>query len=70
LQFPIHLAFAMTINKTQGQSTQICWLDLEHIRFSHKQLYVACSRDGKPQDLLTYTENGETKTIVYELELQ
>lgn len=28
LQFPIHLAFAMTINKAQCQTMTICGLDL------------------------------------------
>lgn len=70
LQFPIRLAFAMTINKAQGQSMQICGLDLENSCFSHGQLYVACSRVGKPNDLFVYAENGETKNIVHDLALQ
>ncbi|CAB0036846.1 unnamed protein product [Trichogramma brassicae] len=44
LQFPVRLAFAMTINKAQGQSLQVCGLDLEIPCFSHGQLYVTCSR--------------------------
>ena len=48
LQLPICLAFAMTINKAQGQTMTICGLDLENPCFSHGQLYVACSRVGKP----------------------
>jgi ATP-dependent exoDNAse (exonuclease V) alpha subunit len=48
LQFPIRLAFAMTINKSQGQTMSICGLDLSTPCFSHGQLYVACSREGKP----------------------
>ncbi|GFT18965.1 ATP-dependent DNA helicase, partial [Trichonephila clavipes] len=47
LQFPVRLAFAMTINKAQGQSLQVCGLNLENPCFSHGQLYVACSRVGK-----------------------
>jgi len=46
-QFPIRLAFAMTINKSQGQTLSVCGLDLETLCFSHGQLYVACSRRGK-----------------------
>lgn len=65
LQFPIRLAFAMTINKAQGQSLQVCGLNLENPCFSHGQLYVACSRVGKPSDLFVYAPNGTTRNIVY-----
>jgi ATP-dependent DNA helicase PIF1 len=44
LQFPIRLAFAMTINKSQGQTMSVCRLDLSTSCFSHGKLYVACSR--------------------------
>ncbi|PIM96964.1 DNA helicase [Handroanthus impetiginosus] len=47
VQFPIRLAFAMTINKSQGQTMSVCGLDLGTPCFSHGQLYVACSRVGK-----------------------
>lgn len=65
LQFPVRLAFAMTINKAQGQSLQVCGLDLENPCFSHGQLYVACSRVGKPSNLFVYAPGGKTKNIVY-----
>ena len=42
LQFPIRLAFAMTINKSQGQSLKVCEINLEFPYFAHGQLYVAC----------------------------
>lgn len=70
LQFPIRLAFAMTINKAQGQSLQVCGLNLENPCFSHGQLYVACSRVGKPSDLFVYVPDGQTKNIVYPNALQ
>ena len=38
LQFLIRLAFAMTINKSLGQTMTICGLDLETSCFSHSQL--------------------------------
>ncbi|KAJ8881385.1 hypothetical protein PR048_017866 [Dryococelus australis] len=44
LQFPVRLAFAMTINKAQGQSLQVCAQNLENPCFSHGQWYGACSR--------------------------
>ncbi|THH29066.1 hypothetical protein EUX98_g5120 [Antrodiella citrinella] len=43
-QFPLLLAFAMTINKSQGQSVKHVGIDLRIPVFSHGQLYVALSR--------------------------
>jgi hypothetical protein len=43
-QFPGRLAFALTINKSQGQSVKNVGLDLRVPVFSHGQLYVAFSR--------------------------
>jgi ATP-dependent exoDNAse (exonuclease V) alpha subunit len=43
-QFPIRIAFAMTINKSQGQSLQVVGLRLHEPVFAHGQLYVALSR--------------------------
>lgn len=70
LQFPIRLAFAMTINKSQGQSLEICGLDLESPCFSHGQLYVGCSRVGKPSALYILAQDAQTKNIVHQLALQ
>lgn len=70
LQFPVRLAFAMTINKPQGQSLEICGVNLELPCFSHGQLYVACSRVGKPSSLYVLAPNGNTKNVVYHRALQ
>ncbi|XP_054817030.1 uncharacterized protein LOC129316651 [Prosopis cineraria] len=43
-QFPIILSFAMTINKSQGQSLYNVGLYLPRPIFTHGQLYVALSR--------------------------
>ncbi|XP_026459463.1 ATP-dependent DNA helicase PIF7-like [Papaver somniferum] len=43
-QFPICPAYAMTINKSQGQSVKYVGIDLRTPVFSHGQLYVALSR--------------------------
>lgn len=65
IQFPIRLAFAMTINKSQGQSLTICGLNLENACFSHGQLYVACSRVCKPSALFVLAPDQKTKNVVY-----
>ena len=43
-QFPVHLAFALTINKAQGQTVHFVGVDLRNPVFSHGQLYVTLSR--------------------------
>lgn len=70
LQFPVRLAFAMTINKSQGQSLSVCGINLENHCFSHGQLYVACSRVGKPSALFVLTSDQKTKNVVYQRALQ
>ena len=49
-QFPIRLAFAMTINKAQGQSLKRVGIYLKRPVFAHGQLYVALSRAGIPSE--------------------
>ena len=66
LQFPLRLSFAMSINKSQGQSLKVVGLHLELPCFTHGQLYVGCSRVGSESNLFLYTPNeGCTENIVY-----
>lgn len=70
LQFPVRVSFAMTTNKSQGQSKSFVGLDLETPCFSHGQFYVGCSRVGRPSSLFIFAPGGRTKNIVYQTALQ
>jgi hypothetical protein len=68
-QFPVRLAFAMTINKAQGQSVKWVGLDLRTPVFSHGQLYVALSRCTHPERVCAifpeHEEGSKTTNVVY-----
>ena len=64
-QFPCRLAFAATINKSQGQTLDKIGIYLEEPVFSHGQLYVAMSRVSyydKIEILMKETEGQGTIT--------
>lgn len=50
LQFPIRLTFAI-INKSQVRYLEVCGLDPGTDCFSHGQLYIACFRADKLDNL-------------------
>ena len=51
VQFPIKLAYAMTINKSQGQEFEKVGVFLNRACFGHGQLYVAFSRAHSKNDI-------------------
>jgi hypothetical protein len=79
-QFPLKLAFGMTINKSQGQTLKNVVLYLPFPVFAHGQLYTAFSRVGDPKcikvlarggrrtDGFTYTSNVVHRQVVGEQE--
>ena len=66
-QFPVRLAFAMSINKAQGQSVKFVGIDLRTPVFSHGQLYVALSRCTSANRISVLPHDGSysTTNIVY-----
>lgn len=44
--------FAITLNKSQGQTLKIAGIDVREDCFLHRQLYVACSRVSMPENLI------------------
>lgn len=66
-QFPIRLAFCMTINKAQGQTLDCVGIYLPQPVFSHGQLYVAMSRVRSFKNLkIQILPNGNrTMNVVY-----
>jgi hypothetical protein len=57
-QFPVRPAFAMTINKAQGQTLRMVGIYLPKPVFSHGQLYVALSRVGSAGGVRVLVPDG------------
>ncbi|KAI2500063.1 helicase [Fragilaria crotonensis] len=64
-QFPVQPAYAMTINKSQGQTLRRVGIFLPQGVFAHGQLYVALSRVRNPHDLFIFTDGHLLHNIVY-----
>jgi hypothetical protein len=58
-QFPVRLSFAMTINKSQGQTIPNVGVYLPDPVFSHGQLYVALSRATAAKNIKIITGKHE-----------
>ncbi len=67
-QFPVRVAFAMTINKSQGQTLNNVGVYLPSPIFSHGQLYVAISRVTSSANVKIFSgqgPNGYMQNVVY-----
>ncbi|KAH1127282.1 hypothetical protein GYH30_016021 [Glycine max] len=62
-QFLIMLSYAMTINKSQGQSLSMVGLYLPKPVFTHGQLYVALSRANSTKGLKILIHDDEQKSM-------
>ncbi|GBO28102.1 hypothetical protein AVEN_219901-1 [Araneus ventricosus] len=77
-QFPLIPAYAMIINKSQGQTFDQVGIYFDEPVFSHGQLYVALSRSRNPTHVKIYTKTSKvqgkllnnkkyfTRNVVYE----
>ncbi|GFT78628.1 ATP-dependent DNA helicase [Trichonephila clavipes] len=70
LQFPLKVAFSMTINKSQGQTLKVAGIHLGSPCFSLDHLYVACSRASESQNVHVYAERKKSFNRVYRSILQ
>jgi ATP-dependent DNA helicase PIF1 len=59
VQFPVLLAYYLTISRAQGQTLKVCGADLPNSIFGHGQLYVAESRVGDPDGFSLYADQNE-----------
>ncbi|XP_031124321.1 ATP-dependent DNA helicase PIF1-like [Ipomoea triloba] len=64
-QFSLVLAYAMTINKSQGQTLKHVGLLLKKHVFVHGQLYVAASRVSNPKGFRILISNDDAESNNY-----
>jgi hypothetical protein len=60
-QYPLLAAYAMTINKSQGQTIEKCGLYLNDCLFSPGQLYVALSRSRERKNITVFVKDQGTR---------
>ena len=63
VQFPVLLAYYLTINRAQGQSLDVAGLELPQSVFTHGQLYVGWSRCGDPDKFYIFANQDEFENV-------
>ena len=63
VQFPVFLAYYLTINRAQGQSLDVAGMELPQSIFTHGQLYVGWSRCGDPDRLFIFANQDEFENV-------
>ena len=58
-QFPLRLAYCLTLNKSQSQTFEKAVVDVGHEPFCHGQLYVAMSRVRESQNIMIYCQPNQ-----------
>ena len=68
IQFPVLVAYYMTINRAQGQTLTRSGIYLPRSVFSHGHLYVAFGRNGDPDETFIYADQSEFDSIKDQLD--
>ena len=64
-QFPVRPAFALSINKAQGQTVRYVGLNLRIPVFAHGQLYVALSQATSSQNIKILLPDNNVEPLAH-----
>ena len=58
-QFPLRVAYCLTLNKSQSQTFDKAVVDVTHEPFCHGQLYVAVSRVRESENIFLFCRDSQ-----------